>query len=324
MENSRIKKALLDFLSKKEREFGPVGSWGVDAIRRLKKFVPSGKMLRGRLVLLGYEIYGGSEKNERAALNAAAAMELFHSGLLIHDDIMDHDAMRRGAPAFHLQYKESGEAMGMCAGDLTFFLGYELTTPELLQLFSRELQMVGIAQMEDLFLGKSPDPGKDTILKMYRYKTGRYTFTLPLTAGALLAGKDDIDKVLKSLCDDLGILYQLKDDEIGLLGSTAETGKTEGSDIRENKKTLIRFYLFKHAPEKDTQRLQKIFGAPRVLPAELAYVRKLAKEYALPLLQKEIAQFAEHAAVNIENLAVSENYRNVFCELLRRGLSRKK
>lgn len=346
-QKKRIAAALLEFLDKKKKGLRAVGPWGPDAIRRLKRFTVNGKMVRGGLVMLGYQMYEPDfAKDKETALFVAAAMELFHSGLLVHDDIMDHDPVRRGAPTIFAQYARSapaglsaksksafGEGMGICAGDLTFFLGFELiflackNRPALLQslldLFSRELQMVTAAQMEDLSLGASSAAGKSAILKTYRYKTARYTFILPLTAGMRIAGKNTgPGKIMESLCDDLGILYQLKDDEIGLFGTAAEIGKPPGSDVRENKKTLLRHYLFECAPEHARKKLEKIFGNPRMTPAQREYVRNLAKSRSLPLLKKETERIARRAAAKIEKLEIAESYRRMFREFLDYGLTR--
>ena len=113
-------------------------------------------------------------------------MELFQSGLLVHDDIMDRDATRRGQPTIHRQYageaeqrgardpEHLGQSLGICAGDAAFFLGFEVLAappvPEqaragLLRLCARELSWVAVAQMQDVawgaqpaFGGAGPDP----------------------------------------------------------------------------------------------------------------------------------------------------------------------
>ena len=110
-------------------------------------------------------------------------------------------------------------------------------------------------------IGASPDDPEKAVLDLYRYKTGRYTFSLPLAVGSTLGGAgEDVLDLLDTLGEDLGILFQLKDDEMGLFGDEVETGKPVGTDIREGKKTLFHLYLFEAAGPDERVRLQEIFG----------------------------------------------------------------
>ena len=118
---------------------------------------------------------------------------------------MDKDTVRRGLEAIHVQY---GEAIGICVGDLLFFLGYELLTPSVIALASREFANVAVAQMQDV------SGGGDT-LATYTYKTARYTFSLPMMAGAILAGADkNTTDLLEKLGEAMGLLFQIRDDEL--------------------------------------------------------------------------------------------------------------
>ena len=192
------------FLDQKKVELSLVNSWGADLCTRLKDFTSSGKMLRGKLVLLSYLMYRDSL--EDAVLDTAAAIELFHSSLLIHDDIIDSDLLRRGHPTLFAQYQKWGEdhgllepssfgqSMGICAGDVGFILSFEILSRlnadlsvinKLLQLYSQEMTYVGIAQMQDIFFASSNSAVDEaSVYNLYIYKTGRYTFSLPMMAGA--------------------------------------------------------------------------------------------------------------------------------------------
>lgn len=257
-------------------------------------------MLRGALVQLGASDDEGTAHPE--AIKPAAAMELIQSFLLIHDDIMDRDETRRGRRALYAQYAEAAEkegiaypehygvSMGICAGDVATFLATELigeteVSPEalrqMIRLFSREIAHVGLAQMGDLTNGHKSD-GVDAagIEAVYRHKTGRYTFSLPLMLGALVRGADRAQlESLSSFGEYAGIAFQLKDDELGLLADADTLGKPVGSDISENKKTLHRLLLFEAVPAADAERLKAIFGAEQVSEEELTYVRSLLEKY---------------------------------------------
>lgn len=312
---------------------------GPDAAKRLSEFSSKGKMLRGALVRLGYELAGGRSAagpDLDALAKAGAAMELFQSGLLVHDDIMDGDLTRRGAPTVHAAYESAlaeasfpeaartGESLGICAGDLAYFEAFSALAslplaPDriaaVVGLAARELALVGVAQMRDVVNGAtghapprrdrepaeprwsalaggagqssgsrpasflpSSEPTEAEIIAMYRYKTGRYTFSLPLAIGAVIAGASDEARIaLEEAGEELGIAFQLKDDELGLFADEAELGKPVGSDIREDKKTLHRLRLFGKAKGETAARLESMFGNQEPGAVDPGYVRDAAE-----------------------------------------------
>lgn len=279
-------------LGEMAQRFSFIRPWGTDAVGRLEAFCRGGKMIRGALSLLGHRMYGGARPDE--ALRCAAAMELFQAGFLIHDDIMDRDRTRRGLPSYFWQYAEraeadglsdpyhSGEALGTCGGDLAFFLGFQLLSmdappPGFLAFCSRELSIVALAQMQDVYWGASAAmPEIDEILGLYTHKTGRYTFSMPLTAGAMLAGKSESDcRCLSRLGELMGIVFQIRDDELGLFGDSGELGKPVGSDLREGKKTIFHRALLDSLDPRDRERIGAYFGSQDSGEKELAEVRAL-------------------------------------------------
>jgi geranylgeranyl diphosphate synthase type I len=224
-------------------------------------------------------------------------MELFQTGFLIHDDIMDRDLFRRGRESLFYQYKSHGdregfhdsyhygESMGICAGDIAFFLSFELLSEldctsyakeSIIKLFSYEFSSVGLAQMQDVSFGHLDEsPGEEAILNLYRYKTGRYTFSLPLAIGAILAERDAQElPLLGELGENLGLIFQIKDDEIGLFGSVEKTGKPVGSDLKENKKNLYHYYLLRNTGPGEREKLLRIFGSGQISGDDINFIRE--------------------------------------------------
>jgi len=253
-------------------------------------------------------------------------MELFQSGLLVHDDIMDRDLVRRGQPSIFKQYSEMadrarhadpahiGQALGICAGDVAYFLAFELlagthapspVVGEVLALCARELSAVGIAQMQDVAWGASKDDvSVEEILRMYKYKTGRYSFSLPLLTGALFAGAPrDLRARLDSFGESVGLLFQVRDDELGLFGDEKELGKPVGSDVREGKKTILISLLREAATPAERLRLDGVVGNPRATEADLDLVRNLAASAGVrQRIDAIITRFAEQARTAIRSL----------------------
>ena len=317
----RLVNALQRYLSVKGAELARVNPMGAEAVRRLLEFSVRGKMIRGCLVHLGWTLAGTEAAGgpgdgapvDAGVTTVGAAMELFQSGLLVHDDIMDRDPVRRGQPSIFRQYEQEaardgsadpahvGQSLGICAGDVAYFMAFELlangdvpapVAARVLGLCARELSAVGVAQMQDVSWGASAQPvGSQQILAMYTWKTGRYSFSLPLLAGAELARgtahagvsagpvagpADGLAAGLEACGESLGVLFQLRDDELGIFGTEEQTGKPLASDLREGKKTLLVSLLMEESAPAERRRLRDLLGNPGCTAEDLDFVRGLA------------------------------------------------
>ena len=294
----RLRNDLAAFLAAKRPDVARIRPWGPDALRRLEAFTLKGKAVRGCLVALGCEMAGGRAAAP-AAVRAGSAFELIQSGLLIHDDIMDRDPRRRGGPSIHVQYARLapdrggaeaarfGTSQAICAGEIAIFLAFEAMaglpgpaarTTAVGKLFASEFGLVGLGQMLDIEAGAARRPlTRRRILEIYRVKTARYSFYLPLAAGWLLGGgRRSTLPALERLGEDLGLAFQVKDDELGLYGRPSATGKPVGSDIREGKRTLYAAGLIERARGAEAARLARVFGRTDATAADIGFVRDLA------------------------------------------------
>lgn len=281
-----------------------VAEWGADLHERVFEFAARGKHIRGSLVAAGVELFG--RKPDQFAYTTAASLELVQSFLLIHDDIMDEDTLRRGRPAVHEQYRKLGEArgvrdpqrfgesLGVCAGDVAVMLAIEAITasdgdPRLIQrlvrALSHEIASVGVAQMADVANGheKGAAPTSDhrdgseaAILAVYRHKTGRYTFSLPLVLGATIAGarESDIDR-LSAWGEIQGVIFQIRDDHLDIYGNEEKTGKPGGTDIASDKQTLHRRKLLDRIAGRERDEFLALCGRQGISHEGLTRVRSL-------------------------------------------------
>ena len=342
---TRLRADLTAFLAAKRGEVTRLRPWGRDVLRRLGTFALKGKMIRGGLVALGCEMAGPHAG--AAAIRAGTAFELIQSGLLIHDDIMDRDLERRGGPSVHEQYARIapepggaeadhfGTSMAICAGEIAIFLAFEAMAglpgrPErkdfVQKLFAAEFGLVGLGQMLDIEAGSSREPVADRkILEIYRYKTARYSFYLPLAAGwSLGGGLREALPGLERLGLDLGLMFQIKDDEIGLFGQAMTTGKPVGSDIRQGKKTLYSSRLLAVATGPDRARLTEIFGCPGATDADIQFVCDLAEKLQIKEdVRRIMARFARKASQEILALPVRLKHRRILQGLLDYNLDRR-
>ena len=296
---NHISALLRDFLEQKQVTFSELNPWVTDALERLKTYVSSGKLVRGSLVIISNELFSVLHPD---AVKLAAALEFIHAGLLIHDDIIDRDVTRRNLRAFHMQYYDLaltkklidplhfGTSVGIGTADFLFFLGFELinsiTVPQkqhdsINQVLTSELETVALAEFQDVVMAANDIlPEESDILTLYRYKTGRYTFSLPLMLGGLLANQHtQVINQLEELGENLGLIFQIKDDEIGLFGNSNKTGKPVGSDIARGNKTLYYLYLTQTVTAAEKSRLSRQFGNPKITLSDIAYVRQLVKQY---------------------------------------------
>ncbi len=173
--------------------------------------------------------------------------------------------------------------------------------------------------MDDVALGARREPAAVAdILTVYRYKTARYTFSMPLILGAVAAeGSRDLCERLDATGERIGTLFQIKDDELGLFGEEADIGKPTGSDIREGKKTLLFSLMLERAAGADRDRLLRTLGNAGITAADIAFVRDLAaKSGALAEVRARAAVIEAEARNLIERFAVSPEIKRIFDELV--------
>ncbi|MGO9927980.1 MAG: polyprenyl synthetase family protein [Mycobacterium sp.] len=237
-----------------------LGACGVDVAGEiLLEFVKGGKCLRSTFMYLGW-LCGAPASD--AALSATASLELLHAFALLQDDVMDDSASRRGRPAAHIQFaswhrrrglsgssRRFGESAAILLGDLCLIWAEQMLRDSglqhhhLLRAWPRYDAMrteLAVGQFADLANDVRDLPTMEAVLEVARRKSGNYTVRRPLEIGAAMAGCDD--RVLAALGDygsAIGEAFQLRDDVLGIFGSSAATGKPNGGDLIERKATSV-------------------------------------------------------------------------------------
>ncbi len=213
-----------------------------------------GKRVRPLLLLLTVAAAGGRWE---AALPAAAAVELVHNFSLIHDDIQDRSDTRRGRPTV---WRKWGIAQAINAGDAMFTLAFAAlsrlreTASETVALEAHSvLQTACLAltqgQYLDLAYEQRADLNEDDYWPMIRGKTAALLAACT-DLGALAAeAPSPIRAAYRRFGEHLGLAFQVQDDELGIWGDEALTGKPTGSDLLEGKNTLPVLYGLAHSPD---------------------------------------------------------------------------
>lgn len=337
-----INKRLIEIIDEKKTDYEKEFGINDEFFGIFSSFLTSGKMLRGSLLIFSAESNG--YKKDKSLINIACSLELMHSALLIHDDIMDNDEMRRGKKTIFAKYKELaivndiknpphyGISMGIVAGDIALFIAEEIASyyehsnfRELLQFYTQELRNVGIGQMLDFDYGfKNDEVGLDKIKKMYIYKSARYSFSLPLALGAIAANKSNEEvSLIEKLGEKIGLIFQLVDDDIGMFGDEKDIGKSVGSDISENKKTFMRSLLMERADNKTKKMLEKIFGSQKIDNSDIRKVCNLIEKLGVrKKIRENMEGLYKDSKEMILKLDIDDNYRKIYLQLLDYNLKR--
>lgn len=248
----------LDAARARFAEISPVAERLLDPIAR---FASGGKRVRGMLLWWGYELAGGEDR--AAIASAAASVELLHAAALIHDDIIDASETRRGAPAVHAEFRDNhrargfagdaelyGTGVGIVAGDLCLSLSEEVfsstgftQTPAVIAARDDLRRDVMVGQFFDIEIQAAPVAASelaDRADEVLVYKSAKYTVEQPLLVGAALAeASDELSAALSDFGIHLGRAFQLRDDELGVFGDPALTGKPVGDDFVQGKRTVL-------------------------------------------------------------------------------------
>ena len=217
-----------------------------------------GKRIRPRLCLLAYSLF--KEEMNQSILGPAAALEVFHSFTLIHDDIMDKADVRRGVPTV---YRKWDENTAILSGDVMSIESYKLLAqapaevlPKALELFTTTAAEVCEGQQYDMDFEDMESVPMDDYLKMIGLKTA-VLIACSAKMGALIAGADD------KTCDllyrfgyDLGLAFQIADDWLDTYSDPKVFGKAIGGDILNNKKSWLMTRAFEKAGERRPELLE--------------------------------------------------------------------
>lgn len=250
-----------------------------------------GKRLRPLLCVIGWHVGGnGGSPFPPALLQTAASLEMFHAFALIHDDLMDRSATRRGRPTMHRAMADRhgnqhiGNSVAILLGDLAQTWSDELLhtaglrprqLAAVLPLIDTMRTEVMYGQYLDITAGK-PSPNLDLALRIARYKSGKYTVERPLQTGATLAGAGpDVHGALSEYALPAGEAFQLRDDLLGTFGAPDLTGKPNLDDLRDGKHTALVALALRNAAPEELHDLKELIGNADLDEAGAERVRRL-------------------------------------------------
>jgi geranylgeranyl diphosphate synthase type I len=272
-----------------------------EAIETLRDFVlVGGKRIRPVLCVCGWYAAGG-RGDLKPVLRAAASLELFHAFALIHDDVMDGSATRRGHPSVHRMLAEAhrfrsgrgdadrfGTSAAVLLGDLALVWSDEMLhtaglAPEGLRAATAVLDTmrteVMLGQYLDLLGTEGSRDEAIRALAIVRFKTAKYTVERPLHLGAALAGADrSVWDTCSAYALPVGEAFQFRDDILGVFGDPEQTGKPVLDDLREGKHTVLMAHARARATPDQLRVLEDLVGRPELDERQARAVRAVLEE----------------------------------------------
>lgn len=285
-----------------------------------------GKRLRPVLLLITTEAFGG---NIEEAMPAAMAVEVFHNFTLLHDDIMDNAAVRRGKPSVFAKW---GGNVALLSGDAMLITAYKHLAqieserlPRVMQLFNDMALEVCEGQQYDMDFETKDKVSVIDYIQMIERKTSAL-LSGSATIGATLAGASDEDiKKIYRFATELGLAFQLQDDMLDSYGDEA-LGKKIGGDILEGKQTYLMVQAMSRASDEEREVLRTTH-----LREDLSDVEKIAMVKALydkldvkRATEQQIDIRFERALAVLDSLSIDANRVVRLAEFARNLMGRKK
>jgi octaprenyl-diphosphate synthase len=246
-----------------------------------------GKRLRPLLSLL---CAGAIGKIDYKHIQLAAVIEFIHTATLLHDDVVDISALRRGRPTANANW---GNAPSVLVGDFLYSRAFQILVNigdlALMGLLSDTTDTVAEGEVLQLTRAGNPDTDEATYYDVIRSKTA-VLFGAACSGAAILSQRSELQDPLYNYGMNLGIAFQLIDDILDYEGDPAETGKNVGDDLAEGKPTLPLIYLLKNGSaeqkamvrdaisKKSAAQLDAIVSAEQSSGA-LDYCHAAAKDY---------------------------------------------
>jgi len=318
----RVEHRLSELLDTEIERWGALDDDLVEPLLVLRRFViASGKRLRPAFCHWAYIGAGGDDGNA-AVIDIGASFELLQAFALVHDDVMDGSATRRGARTVHLDFgdrhvvegwrgepRRFGEGVAILVGDLAHVYAdhFVAGAPRDVVAIWNELRVeLNVGQYLDVLGTARGDTDLPRARRIARYKSGKYTIERPLHIGAALAGRyDELHTALSAYGDPLGEAFQLRDDMLGAFGEETVTGKPVGDDLREGKPTQLLAVATERADGRQRPVLA-LTGQPDLSPSDVAGIQAVMVETgAVSEIEATIDRLTTDAIAAIEQAPIT-------------------
>ncbi|MAU54657.1 MAG: polyprenyl synthetase family protein [Flavobacteriales bacterium] len=265
-----------------------------------------GKRIRPYLVLMSTSTFG---KDPKLSLNAALSVECFHNFTLMHDDIMDSAALRRGNETVHLKWDTN---QSILSGDALLIYSYKLLedySPNIFKKLNNVLNTTALqvceGQQFDMDFEKNPNVTFDSYINMIKLKTA-VLVGASLQMGAIIAEANPNDLIkIYDFGVNLGIAFQLQDDYLDTFGEQSLVGKSIGGDIIENKKTALYHLSLANANNEQSKTLKSLYNGNNSID-KVFKVTQIFKDTKADLDNLKLVEHFTNLALNsLNELSIS-------------------
>ena len=250
-------------------------------IRQVAEYIinSGGKRLRPALVLLSAGAFGYAGEQHR---ELAAVIEFIHTATLLHDDVVDESALRRGRATANTLF---GNAASVLVGDFLYSRAFQMmmsaNSLRVMTVMSDATNIIAEGEVLQLLNCHDADIDEARYLQVIHYKTAKL-FEAATRLGAILGAASPSDEdAMAAYGMHLGTAFQLIDDVLDYSGDHAETGKNVGDDLAEGKTTLPLIHAMRHGNAQ-----------------QAASVRKAIEEGGLEDMQQVLAAIQETGALD--------------------------
>lgn len=320
---NEIENELVNYLREKRRDALP-HEFIAQVYDRLEDYVlRSGIRLASCITVLIFEGYRDNDRPDCGILKVCAGIELYRHAILIHDDLVDRDDLRRGDNTFHKLFgalsNRFGESVGIFTGNIVYTLALDCI---LGSSFNRDLlydsirtlngafQSVNESQMLDV-LFEYTEPGEAEWYRMAS-KRAASLFRATMLIGAILANAPDKDKeIYTDAAEHMGYAFDIHDDIMGTFATEEEYGRTPNGDIKLFKKPLHLIYTLSNEQEDVVSELKAM-----IQQDDFHRVRALIREYGLEPAKDKARAHAQNAVALIEHTALNSKIKQFFRDLI--------
>jgi octaprenyl-diphosphate synthase len=277
-----------------------------------------GKRLRPLLVVLAGR---ACSRTESACIQAAAFIEFIHTATLLHDDVVDMSARRRGRDTANEIY---GNQASVLVGDFVYSRAFQLMaasrTQRVIEIMADATNLIAEGEVLQLMNARNPDTTEARYLEVIHRKTAQL-FQAGAEVAAVLSGANTVlQRALSDYGRHLGIAYQLIDDVLDYQSDPATRGKNLGDDLAEGKPTLPLIYALRHCASDQAQLIREVIknGGRQGIESVMHTIESSGGlEYTARLAQTE----ADQALVALAALPVTP-YRDALAALVRFAVAR--
>ena len=263
-----------------------------------------GKRIRPMIAALSANALGYRGEQH---ITCAAFIEFIHTATLLHDDVVDESAMRRGNPTANAEF---GNAASVLVGDFIYTRAFQLMTQlnslKILQIMSEATNVIAEGEVQQLMNICDPNTTEENYMRVIYSKTARLFEASTQTAAIVANATAEQELALPDYGRYLGTAFQFVDDVLDYSANAIQLGKNVGDDLAEGKPTLPLLHAMHHGNESQAQLIRKTIeqgGNRDVLDEVLAIMNEYQSlDYAMARAKQE----AQKAVDAIQILPESE------------------